>query len=40
MYILASDFSEKDINMCLKLEIRAECMEFLAFKSEILKIRV
>ena len=31
MYILASDFSKKEINTYLKLEIRDVCREFLAF---------
>ena len=31
MYILASDFFERDINSYLKLEIRVLCEEFLAF---------
>ena len=32
MYILASIFFQKTINMYLKLEIRVACWEFLAFK--------
>ena len=32
MYILASDFFEKDDKYVLKLEIRVVCREFLAFK--------
>ena len=31
MYILASDFFEKDENTYLKLEIRVVCREFLAW---------
>ena len=32
MYILASDFFEKDDNTYSNLEIRVVCREFLAFK--------
>ena len=32
MYILASDFFEKDAKTHLKLEISVVCREFLAFK--------
>ena len=32
MYILASDFFEKEKNTYLKLEIRVVCKEFLAIK--------
>ena len=35
MYILSSDFFEKEINTFLKLEIRFVCREFLTFKSVI-----
>ena len=36
MYILASVFFLKMINTYLKLEIRVDCWEFLAFKYEVI----
>ena len=39
MYILASDFFEKDYKYVFKLEIRVRCSEFLAFKYVFLFFR-
>ena len=36
MYILASEFFEKDDKYYLKLEIRVVCREFLAFKHVVI----